>query len=118
MLGYQPTRPRMRALSLPEEAIEPSPVRLNGAVCALDRALCGGWLVFASNRELWRISGALTGKALRVGRWWDCVPALNPRTVWLGARVARDPSVGRGLDAATLLEKYDGVRRQTVRDRS
>ena len=115
VLGYQPTRPRLRVLSLPEEAIEPSPVPLNGAVCALDRAFVrDGWIVFAPNEEVWGVPASLTGNAFRVGRWWDCVPALNPRTVWLGAPVARDPQAWRDLDAPNLIQEYDGVRRETV----
>jgi hypothetical protein len=116
LLGYQPTRPRLRVLSLPEEVIDPSPVPLNGAMCALDRAVVrDGWIVFMPNEEVWGVPTSFTGKAFRVGRWWDCVPGLNSRTVWLGGRVARDPSVGRDPDAPNLLEEYDGVRRETVR---
>ena len=115
ILGYQATRPHLRLLSLPEDTIVPSPVPLNAAATALDRGFRrDGWLVFKPSEDVWGIDASLTGAAFRVGRWWDCVPAANPRTVWLGAPVSRDWTVGRGLDDVTHLAEYDGVRRAVV----
>jgi hypothetical protein len=111
VLGYQPTRPRLRLLRLPEERVEPSPVALDAAECALDR---DGWLVFTPNAEVWGVPASLEGRAFRVGRWWDCVPAPNPRTVWLANPVDPDPSGGLDHDAPTVLVEYDGVVRQEI----
>lgn len=115
ILGYQATRPHLRLLSLPEETIVPSPVALNAPPTALDRGFRrDGWLVFKPSEDVWGVDASLTGAAFRVGRWWDCVPACNPQTVWLGAPVSRDSTVGRRLDGVTHLEEYDGARRAVV----
>lgn len=115
VLGYQSTRPHLRLLSLPEGTIEPSPVALNGGSTALDRGFRrDGWLVFKPSQDVWGIDASLTGRAFRVGRWWDCEPARNPRTVWLGAPASPDPSAGRRWDEPTQLAEYDGVTRAVV----
>jgi hypothetical protein len=115
VLGYQQTRPHLRLLSLPEGTVGPSPVALNGAATALDSGFRrDGWLVFKPSQEVWGVDASLTGRAFRVGRWWDCVPARNPRTVWLGDPVSPDPTVGPRQDEPTQLAEYDGVRRAVV----
>jgi hypothetical protein len=84
-------------------------------MCALDRGFVrDGWLVFNPNEEVWGVPLPLKGKAFRVGRWWDCVPAPNPRTIWLAGPVQPDPDVGPDIEAPTVLEEYDGVRGETV----
>jgi hypothetical protein len=106
----------LRLLRLPEETIEPSPVPLNGASAALDRGFArDGWLVFNPVEEVWGVPVPLEGRAFRVGRWWDCVPALNPRTIWLANPVGPDANAGLDHDAPTLVVEYDGVLRQEVR---
>jgi hypothetical protein len=112
VLGYQPTRPRLRVLSLPEQSIEPSPVPLNGSTCALDSGFIrDGWIAFTPSLEVWGMPVPLGGKAFKVGRWWDCVPAVDPRTVWLGVPVDPDPRARRDMTLPTLVVEYDGVER-------
>src|SRR3954447_693874 len=114
-LGHQSAGPRLRLVRLPEESVEPSPVPLDGATCALDRGFArDGWLVFTPNEEVWRVPAALDGPAFRVGRWWDCVPSPNPRTVWVANAVDPDPNAGVDRHAPTVLVEYDGVLRQEV----
>jgi hypothetical protein len=115
ILGYDETAPHLRLLSLPEETIEPCPVSLNAADCALDRGFArDGWLVFDSNAEVWGVPIPLEGEAFRIGRWWDCVAAPNPRTVWLANPVDPDPNIGLDRDVPTLVVEYDGIRRQEI----
>ena len=99
LLGYQATRPRLRVLRLPSETVEPSPVPLNRPV-AIDHGFAReGWFVLRPGREVWGIPASLDGK-FALGEWLTCVPAANPRTVWLG-------------DSTMALE-YDGVLRCEV----
>src|SRR4051812_17932160 len=94
-LGHQSARPRLRLVRLPEESVEPSPVPLDGATCALDRGFArDGWLVFTPNEEVWGVPAALDGPAFRVGRWWGCGPPPNPRTLWLANPADPHPNPG------------------------
>jgi len=99
LLGYQATRPRLRVLRLPSETVEPSPVPLNRPI-AIDHGFAReGWFVLRPGREVWGIPGSLDDK-FALGEWLTCVPAANPRTIWLG-------------DSTMALE-YDGVLRREV----
>ena len=99
LLGYQATRPRLRVLRLPDETVEPSPVPLNRPV-AIDRGFArDGWFVLRPGTEVWGIPESLDDK-FALGEWLTCVPAANPRTVWLA-------------DGESATE-YDGVLRREV----
>src|SRR5689334_13425272 len=79
ILGSRASRPNLWLLRLPEEVAEPSPVPFNAAV-ALDRGFArDGWLVLMTDLDVRGIPVPIEGKAFRLGRWWDCVPAPNPR---------------------------------------
>jgi hypothetical protein len=107
VLGYQQSRPYLRVLRLPEETVEPSPVSVNADV-ALDRGFTReGWLVFNAFADIRGVPVPLEGRAFRVGRWWDCVPAPNPRTVWLA-----NPGPKFDESAPTIIAEYDGVARR------
>jgi len=108
ILGYQASRPNLRLLRLPEEVVEPSPVPVNARI-ALDHGFArDGWLVFMPGQEVRGVPVPLEGKAFRVGRWWDCVPAPNPRTIWLANADVDDEH------APTVVAEYDGVRREEL----
>jgi len=103
ILGYQASRPNLRLLRLPEEVVEPSPVPVNARI-ALDHGFArDGWLVFMPGQEVRGVPVPLEGEAFRVGRWWDCVPAPNPRTVWL----ANPDDGGDDEHAPTVVAEYD-----------
>jgi hypothetical protein len=109
VLGYQQSRPHIRLLRLPEETVEPSPVSVNADV-ALDHGFArDGWLVFNAFADIRGIPVPLEGRAFRVGRWWDCVPAPNPRTVWLA-----NPGPKFDEGAPTIIAEYDGVARREL----
>lgn len=115
ILGYQETPPHLRVLRLPEATIEPPPVRLDPADCALDRAFVrDGWIAFAPNQEVWGAPLPLGRPAFHVGRWWDCVPSPNPQRVWLANPVEPDPNSRTDRNSTTVLVEYDGVRRREV----
>lgn len=109
VLGYQPTRPRLRLLHLPEEVVEPSPVPLDATVAISRGFVRDGWLVFDAGTDIRGISFPLKGRPFRVGRWWDCVPGPNPRTIWLANPVGVDESLDRA--GPTIVVEYDGVQR-------
>jgi hypothetical protein len=114
ILVQPPSRPGLALLRLPGEVTEPLPVRVS-AEQPMARAIAReGWLAFNPNQEVWGVPVPLAGRAFRVGGWWDCVPALNPRTVWLANPVDPDPAAGLDEDAPALLVEYDGVRRQQL----
>jgi hypothetical protein len=105
LLGYAQSRPHLRVLRLPDEDVVPSPVGLNRPV-ALDRAVVrDGWVAFDPDHEVWGVALPLAGKAFKVGEWWQCLPAPNPRTVWLARPYEGDPA---------LAVEYDGVARAEV----
>jgi hypothetical protein len=116
VLGYAQARPHLRVLRLPDETVEPSPVRLDAARNALDGAVKrSGWVAVLPNEEQWAVSLPLAGRAQRFGRWWDCVPSLDPRRVWCAAEVHEDDWKGRPSTPTRAVE-YDGVERRIVRE--
>jgi hypothetical protein len=102
----------LRVLRLPEQAVEPSPVACNADI-ALDRGFAReGWLVVIAHPEVRGLPVPLEGERFSVGYWWDCVPAPNPRTVWLA-------NPGKAIDDSqpTVVTEYDGVLRRELRRR-
>ena len=99
VLAYQPTRPHLRLIRLPELEIEPSPVPLNNAGSALITSRREGWIAFSAT-GIWGVPVPLNGRAFRVSKYsFDLLPSRNDRAIWI--------SDGTGNQPGTYFE-YDG----------
>jgi hypothetical protein len=110
LLGYQPSRPNIRLVRLPELEVEPSPVRVNDSV-ALDYAIRReGWIALKSHR-VWGVPIPLDGPAFVVGPSFDFLPSHQPRAIWLNdGNIPRDEPWRRPW----VYLEYDGVARQVI----
>jgi hypothetical protein len=120
VVAYDAPPHGLRIVRLPEGQVEtPSVVPVpKEAKNAPDRAFRReGWIVFLPNEAVWGAPESLSGEAFMIGSWWDCVPALNPRTVWLGAAVDPNPNAGWDRSGPNVLQEYDGLQREVVRKR-
>src|SRR5690349_16101946 len=127
VLGYQPTRPRLRLLSLPEGTVEPSPVRLDAAANALDRGFArDGWIAFVPNlgaggphlavstrhREGLSLLDVASRRQLEIAKPlpgpWGMFPSFSPDGSMLAIEVAEDPRPTTEEDAVARLWQPDG----------
>lgn len=112
-LAYAERNPRLRAVRLPGGDEEASPVSLDMTGSALDHCYRrDGWIAFGSFGEQFGVPISLKGEAFRVGHWWDLVPAVNERTVWVACDYDDQNRWENGVPGSAV--EYDGLARAEV----